>query len=141
MNYYLDDDYRKKCRKDLVQFFYDILKRANFPDNITAFTIKALHLVFPFVAFVIFLFAPLKFTLILLPMLVFFMLLFIYLKGCFVSHLEYKLCPTDFINIMDPYLVIFGWPVNEENRHAITYMLMCAYFALVFPIIYLRFIY
>lgn len=141
MNNYLDDEYRKNCRKVLVQFCYDILQKANLPDNITAFTIKALHLVFPFVAFVVFLFAPFKLTMVLLPMLLFFIALFVYLKGCFVSHLEYKLCPTDFINIMDPYLAVLGWPINDENRHTITYILMCIYFIFVVSIIYYRFIY
>ncbi len=135
---YFDVECRKKYRKQLVNWLYEILKRTNYPSDILAFVIKAWHFVAPYLCMLIFIFAPIHLAVMLIPLLILYMMMFFYLKGCFVSHLEYKLCPSNAINIMDPYLVLVGWPINDENRHYITHVLIFVYFLFVLPILYVR---
>mgnify|MGYP001195661257 FL=1 len=138
MNKYFDIEYRKKCRKSLVYSIYDYIINTNYPPHICGFVIKACHFTIPYIFILITMLAPVTIGIILtiLSMITFGM--FLYLKGCFVSHLEYKLDNTNFINIMDPYLVILGWDINEVNRYNLTLYLLSLYFILMFTILYLR---
>ena len=49
----------------------------------------------------IYVFAPLSLTYVVFCILFGFMFLYIYLQGCFITHLEYKLNKKNFINIID----------------------------------------
>ena len=109
MTDYFDIEYRKKCRKRLVEYLYDLLIRTNIPHPILAFVLKSCHFLISYI----------------IALLVF-------------SQLEYKLHDKDFINIVDPYLAIVGWDINDENRYTITMYIVCFYFAILFSILYWR---
>ena len=98
MDKYLNESYRKGCRKCLVNSIYNFLIKTKYPKNYLAFMIKSWHYTFPYMTMFVFLFAPLWMGFILTLVLFIFTILYIYLKGCFVSHLEYKLCKKNFIN-------------------------------------------
>ena len=85
------------------------------------------------------LFAPLWLGIVALVVSLLFWCLFTYLNGCFLSNIEYKLDSDRFINIIDPYLVMFGYPMNDENRYSGTIYLVYLYFAILFSILYIRF--
>jgi hypothetical protein len=137
MNYF-DITYRKNLRKELVNMIYNQLIKTGYPPNILAFIIKAYHLTIPFITIVIYLFAPLQLSYILCGVLFIFLILYIYLQGCFISHLEYKLHNKDFINIADPMLVLFNYPINKENQYLATLYATIIYFIIVFFILYMR---
>jgi len=103
--------------------------------------IKSLHFTFPFMTYFIYVFAPLSLTYVVFCILFGFMFLYIYLQGCFITHLEYKLNKKNFINIIDPYLIFFNYPLDKESRYWGTLMVVLAYFISVSPILYIRFIY
>jgi hypothetical protein len=149
MNTLFDMEYRKKYRKQLVNYLYDKILDTSYPPNISAFVVKAIHFMIPYIVYIICLFAPLWLGIVALVVsLLFWGLfivsllfwgLFIYLNGCFLSNIEYKLDSERFINIIDPYLVMFGYPINDENRYSGTIYLVYLYFAIVFSILYIRF--
>lgn len=64
---------------------------------------------------------------------------FIYLKGCFISSVEYKLDSDNFINIVDPCLVICGYPVTDISRYTAAQYIATLHFVIVFVILYFRF--
>jgi len=138
LNKYLNESYRKECRKYLVNSIYNFLRKTKYPKNYLAFMIKSWHYTFPYMTMFVFLFAPLWMGCILTFVLFMFTILYIYLKGCFVSHLEYKLCKKNFINIIDPYLITMNYPINNETRYTGTLIVVLMYFGVVISILYNR---
>ena len=135
---YFEDTYRRNCRKELANYIYQKIDDAPYPNHICAFVIKAIHLITPQLTYLIYLFAPLGLGMFTLILSLLSWTLFIYLKGCFVSNIEYKLNSDHFVNIVDPYLVIFGYPVNSETRYDVTVYLVMFYFITSFIILYIR---
>ena len=131
---------RKLQRRNLVNFIIKILNKTNISNKIWAFIIKAWHFTFPWYLF-IFVFIPgnYNFCLFCYLFLVFFLFLYIYLHGCFISHIEYKLYDKKFVNIIDPYLALFGFPFNNETRFYGTFAVAFAYFLVVSIVLYFRF--
>ncbi len=137
---YFDITYRKKLRAKLVNTIYDRLIKTNYPPKLMAFMIKAHHFTFPLATYFIYLFAPLYLTYFVYAFLLVFLVLYMYLKGCFISHLEYKLYNKDFINIADPILALFDYPINKDNQYLATLYATNIYFILAFLILYIRII-
>jgi hypothetical protein len=139
MTDYFDIEYRKKCRKKLVDSIYGYLTtNTKVPHRIWAFVIKSCHFLISYVIVLLTLFAPLPIGFIMTGLSIITFGLFFYFKGCFVSQLEYKLHDKDFINIVDPYLTVVGWDINDENRYTITMYVVYLYFAILFSILYWR---
>jgi hypothetical protein len=138
MNTFFNMEYRKKYRKQIVTYLYEKIIDTAYPPNIAAFVIKTFHFVIPYIVYIICLFAPIWLGIFALVISLLFWGLFLYLNGCFLSNLEYKLDSERFINIIDPYLVMFGYPMNDENRYNGTSYLVYLYFAIVFSILYIR---
>jgi hypothetical protein len=59
MNTLFDMEYRKKYRKQLVNYLYDKILDTSYPPNISAFVVKAIHFMIPYIVYIICLFAPL----------------------------------------------------------------------------------
>jgi hypothetical protein len=133
-----DIKYRKKCRKRLVEYLYGLLIRTNIPYPILAFVLKATHFFISYFILLLVIFMPLPVCFLLTCLSILTFGLFLYFKGCFLSQLEYKLDDKDFINIVDLYLAIVGWDINEENRYTITMYVVYLYFATLFSILYWR---
>ena len=138
MTDYFDIEYRKKCRKKLVEYLYELLIRTNISHPILAFVLKSCHFLISYIIILLVVFAPLPIGLLFTGLSIITFGLFFYFKGCFVSQLEYKLHDKDFINIVDPYLAIVGWEINDENRYTITIYIVYLYFATLFSILYWR---
>ena len=137
MNYF-DITYRKNLRKNLVNMIYNQLIKTNYPPHIMAFVIKAHHFSFPLATYFIFLFAPLYLIYIVYAVILIFFILYIYLQGCFISHLEYKLHNKDFINIADPILALFDYPINKDNQYLATLYATIIYITSAIIIVYMR---
>jgi hypothetical protein len=138
MEKYFDDSYRKKHKKNIVNYFYHKIDESSYPNHICAFVIKMVHFITPFLSYVVYAFAPLWLAMFTLVGSILSWLLFIYFKGCFVSNIEYKLDSNNFVNIIDPYLVILGYPVNPETRYDGTVYLVMLYFMTSFILLYIR---
>jgi len=138
---FLSLENRKKQRRTIVNYIYYILNKSSCSNKLWAFMIKSWHFTFPWYLFV-FIFIPGKFNscLFCYCFLAFFVLLYIYLHGCFITHLEYKLYSKNFINIVDPYLIIlFNQPCNNITRFYGTFVIAIIYFIVVTIILYYRF--
>ncbi len=135
---YFEESYRKECRKRLVEFMYNYLRQTKYPTNILAFMIKSCHFTIGYMSFFILLFAPIRIGMIIILLSLFFVGLFFYLKGCFVSHLEYKLNSKDFINIIDPYLITMNYDITNENRYIGTSIIASMYFFITIFIFFYR---
>jgi hypothetical protein len=122
----------------LVNYLYKKFQNTNTPPHIWAFVIKAIHFTIGYFTNLIYIFAPLGFSIFTLVVSLCFWSLFLYLKGCFLSNIEYKLDKHNFINIIDPYLVMFNYPINDETRHTGTWYIVSIYFSFAFAIIYFR---
>jgi len=136
---FLSLENRKYQRKCLVEFIFKYFNNINYPNKILAFIIKSIHFTFPFFFIFIFLSASLHYCILYYCVMLFFLLLYIYLNGCFVTHLEYKLYSKHFINIIDPYLALVGYPFNKHTRFYGSFVVAFIYFFIVSIIIYWRF--
>ena len=131
---------RKLQRSQFVNFIIKILNKTNISNKVWAFMIKAWHFTFPWYLF-IFVFIPgnYNFCLYNYIFLIFFLLLFLYFNGCFISHLEYKLYNKKYVNIIDPYLALFNLPFNKKTRFYGIFAVAFAYFLVVSIVLYFRF--
>ena len=139
MDKYFEDSYRRNCRKDLANYFYQNINDPTGQYNhIWAFVIKSFHFTVPIYACLIYLCGPLWLGLFTLVLSICSWCLFMYLKGCFVSNVEYKLNSDNFINIIDPYLVMCGYPITVETRYNGTQYIVLIHFIIAFAILYFR---
>ena len=138
MSFMFNEKYRRNKRRELVNDLYDKLEGTGVPHNILAFVLKAIHFTMCYFTLLIYLFAPLGISIITLIISIGVWCMFIYTSGCFLSNLEYKLDSRDFINIIDPYLSIANYPINDKTRHTWTWYLVMLYFTISIAIIYIR---
>lgn len=129
---------RKQFRKKIVTFLYDLIKISKVNENVISYVIKSWHFVFPYMSFLIYMCAPLAIGSILLIILLLFWGLFLYLEGCFLSYLEFKLHKESYVNVMDPYLLLSGLELTNENRYNMTIIIVNFYFFISFLIFYIR---
>ena len=73
--------------------------------------------------------------------------LFIYLRGCCLSHLEKRICADD-INIVDAWLELSGITIDyndrallNQQRYKATFLIARKYLFIIFVLYYYRFIY
>jgi hypothetical protein len=139
MDKYFEDSYRRNCRKDMANYFYQNINDPTGQYNhMWAFVIKAFHFTVPIYACLIYLCGPIWLGLFTLVLSICSWSLFMYLKGCFLSNVEYKLNSDNFINIIDPYLVMCGYPITEETRYNGTQYIVLIHFIIAFAILYFR---
>lgn len=119
---------RKKQRAYLVKYIYKHLKNTKIPKEILAFTIKSLHFSIFNLIIILCFYGPKFLALSGIIFSAMFVPLYIYFDGCFVSILEYKLLKKNFVNVIDPYLVLIGYEINEPNRRFFTIILVIWYF-------------
>lgn len=135
-----DKEYRTSQRKNLVKYIFDILDNTQCPNKIWAFIIKSLHFTLPiYLFFFVFILASKNLCIFCYLFLVFFLLLYIYLQGCFISSLEYKLYSKNFINIIDPYIMLFNYKITNDNRFYGTFTIAFTYFLVVSIVLFYRF--
>jgi len=138
MDNYFDDSYRRARRKEVVSYLYKKISGTGASHRILAFVVKAIHFTIAYFTLFIYAFAPFNFSIFTLVISIGFWCMFMYLKGCFLSNVEYKLDSQDFVNIIDPYLVMFNYPINDETRHTWTWYMVTLYFSISFITIYIR---
>jgi len=137
---FLSLESRKNQRRILVNYIYNILNESSCPNKLWAFMIKAWHFTFPWYLFgFVFIAASFNACLFCYCFLIFFVVLYIYFHGCFITHLEYKLYSKKFVNIVDPYLVVFNQSRNNTTRFYGTFAVALAYFIVVTILLYYRF--
>ena len=139
MTDYFSVEYRKSCRKYLVDKLYTYLNESTISNQIWAFFIKMVHFLVPHILLYITLYASITFGIILSIITVFIFCMFFYLQGCFLSQVEYKLHNNDFVNVVDIYLAMLGWDITKETRKTITIYLILVYHVIIFTILYIRF--
>ena len=139
MTDYFSIEYRKSCRKYLVDKLYTYLNESTISNHIWAFFIKMVHFSVPHILLYITLYASFTFGIILSIISVFVFCMFFYLHGCFLSQVEYKLNNNEFVNVVDIYLAMLGWDITKETRQTITIYLILVYHVIIFTILYIRF--
>jgi len=135
-----DHEYRVELRKKLVNYLISYLDTTRPNNKVLAFVIKAFHFMIPWITFYFFLFGSYCIFITCYVVLLFFVVLYIYLNGCFISHLEYKLYSKNFVNIIDPYLIILRQDLNKTTRFYGTFLIAFIYFIIISLIFYFRFL-
>tara|TARA_Y100000768_G_scaffold388516_1_gene384896 strand:+ start:968 stop:1414 length:447 start_codon:yes stop_codon:yes gene_type:complete len=139
--YIFSSEYRNGLKKRLVNYLYDYylsIKNDKYSDDLVAFTIKCFHMIHP-VNCLLFIFMGSKVLAISTFISVLFVLLmFIYLNGCFLSSLEYKINKQD-ITIADPIIMLCNDEITPKNRIFYSIFTISLYIFLAFLIILYRF--
>ena len=124
-------EFRREKRRELTFFIMEYINYYKMPHHVIEFVIKSFHFQHIFLSFVSLLILPKSaFINIFFASLTLF-ILFFYLDGCVLSNVEYKLCKNKkrFINIIDPFLYIFGKEINTNNRYFYTLYFSLLYFS------------
>lgn len=130
----------KIIRTRLVDGMLCNMRSTGLPDKLSGFLLKSLHFHTPWYFLILFLLLPIKFATIALIPLLASLALFLYLRGCFLSIVEYKLSHDD-TNIIDPYIAFCDQEINDENRYKYTLGVSGLYFIVVGIILTVRYIY
>ena len=131
---------RIKQRTDLVNCIHKYLKdNTKVPKEVLAFMIKCWHCSIFYIVIVLCLFGPKILGLTGLFISGFFVPLYFYFDGCFISFLEHKLLKKKFVNVIDPYLALFGYDITDSNRIFITPLVVGTYFIFTIFILLYRF--
>lgn len=131
------EDKRRQLRKRFVEKTINTLRMIGLPDKITGFLLKTMHFHTPWYFLLFFLLFPKPLAVLALVPMLHALFLFFFLKGCFLTIVEYKLCGDD-TNIIDPYIILTDAEVNATNRYNYTLIIAIIYFIIVFIILYLR---
>jgi hypothetical protein len=133
----MDIPIHKTIRKMLVNDCINNLRKSGLPDKTLGFLLKSLHFHTPWYHMIYFMVLPKPFALLaLIPLLMAFVL-FMYLDGCFLTIVEYKLCQND-LNIIDPYILLGGDEITPTTRYWYTMAIAIIYFIIAFLILYFR---
>lgn len=130
--------YRKELRSKLVVGLLNYVRGSGLPDKLTGFLLKAFHFHIPWYFLLLFILLPLDLAIISLIPLLIALFFFLYLRGCFLTIVEFKLCQDD-TNIIDPYILICNGEINEDNRYKYTLGVAGIYFAVILLILYIRY--
>jgi hypothetical protein len=131
---------RIKQRTQLVNCIHKYLKHnTKVPKEVLAFMIKCWHCSIFYIVIVLCLFAPKFLGILGLSISAFFVPLYVYFDGCFISFLEHKILKKNFVNVIDPYLGLFGYDINDSNRIFITPLVVGTYFIFTIFILLYRF--
>lgn len=134
-------DFRKDLKNRIVNNLFHLYKKyksEKYTDELLGFIIKSTHLHIPNYCLLIIIFAPMNLAIYTFMCILFVMLLYIYLDGCFLSSLEYKI-DNKRVTIADPYIVLCNDIINYKNRILYTIIFIILYVLLSIIIIYLRF--
>jgi len=130
--------HRKQLRDKLVLGLLNHIRGSGMPDKISGFLLKSLHFHIPWYFLLLFLLLPFDLACYSLVPLLISLSLFLYLRGCFLTIVEFKLGQED-TNIIDPYIVFCKDEINEETRYKYTLGVAAMYFSLVALILITRY--
>ena len=133
----LFSEIRRMCRHRLADMVVTMIRRTNLGDEIGGFILKVWHFNAPWALVTNAALLPRFGALLSLFTMLIALGLSILLGGCFLSEAEHKLGCDD-LNVVDPYIRIFGESINVQTRYDFT--VFGAYFAcvLVISILHLR---
>lgn len=129
---------RKRQREKLAEWIIKLVRSTGIPDQVAAFVVKALHYTLPYYLSMSSMFLPLFMTRFLLFMPIVFILLFVYMHGCVISVVEYRLNKNDPVNVIDPILCALGMDINNENRYDMTLFANCLFFFFMLVVYFIR---
>ena len=116
--YIFSKEYRKQVKKNMVDWLfekYKEMKNDKYSDDLMVFCIKAGHMYHPITCLLIMWLAPYWFAMFTFLTIIGVLIMFVYLNGCFLSTLEYKINNLD-VTIADPIIMLFGGDITYANR-------------------------
>ena len=131
--------YRKLLRNKMVTGMLNYMRGSGLPDKLNGFLLKSLHFHIPWYFLLLFILLPLDMAIYALIPLLISLGFFLYLRGCFLTIVEYKLCHDD-TNIIDPYIIACDEEINNESRYRYTLGVASIYFIIVALILTVRYI-
>jgi hypothetical protein len=138
-----DIKYRKKLRNRLVNELTTLLKELPIPNNIISFVIKSTHFHIPMYFFIGFILLPKTLAVLSLVPLIICLILFLYFDGCFLTMIEQNLYnksnKENDINIIDPFISLFGSEIDKKTQYNYTLAICITYFIVVTLVLYTRY--
>ena len=129
---------KKIIRNKIVDFTIYCLRKTGLPDKMLGFLLKTQHFSTPLYFSILYLLLPIRLAFLALCPLFICVFLFLYLDGCFLSIVEYKLTNNKDNNIIDPYILFFGDEISVDTRYWYTLAVSFVYFVYVFLLLYVR---
>ena len=139
--YIFSSQYRKHIKHKLVNALYDFYQQHKvdrYSDDLVAFFIKACHMYHPITCTLLICFAPKWLALTTYFSVIGVILLFLYIDGCFLSMLEYKINRMD-VNIADVIIMLFKDDITPANRITYSILSFLVYMILTSVILLCRF--
>ena len=126
-------EYRRAVKQKLVNKLYEIYQNRRDPrysDDLQVFVMKSLHMHHPINCMLIMWLGPKWAAMMTYWTIIWVLVMFVYMYGCFLSSLEYKINKLD-ITIADPVIMLFGGDITPANRvgYSITTIVIYLIFA------------
>jgi hypothetical protein len=148
------DEYRKVVKNDIAEFFFQKYKNKKIESNnkysseLILFNMKSWHMHCPVYIMIAISILPFPFAIACYIALLMVFILFIYLKGCFLSLTEMKINKENWveqdslpleINIIDPLIMYCNAEINKTNRNKYSIYLVLPYIIVATLIMKYRF--
>lgn len=134
-------EYRKAVKQKLVNKLYEIYQNRRDPrysDDLQVFVMKSLHMHHPINCMLIMWLAPKWAAMFTYWTIICVLIMFIYLYGCFLSSLEYKINKLD-VTIADPVIMLFGGDITPANRVSYSITTIVIYLLIATSLLLYRF--
>ena len=125
-------------RKKIINKIEKILNSCGLDKKYIGNMIRGIHIAMPINTLIFVMFAPKIFVWLNILFYIIIIFCFIIFNGCILSILETKYLKDEY-NIMDPFLCIMNYEINNTNRMQITYTLIILFSFCLFIIYNIRY--
>ena len=131
---------KKELISKLLKYIEKFSKITGLSNKSIGTFIRTFHLTSPFFIIFVTIHAPDLYVLFFGLFYLGVILMFIFLKGCFLSRIEMELLNDDFF-VTDPFLEILRIEINNKNRLQLTYIVGAVFLIFYLLLLYIRYFY
>lgn len=134
-------EYRTSVKRNIVNKMLELYhkhKNPKYSDDLYVFVIKSLHMYHPITCMLIMSLGSKWLAMQTFYSIIGVFALFLYLNGCFLTSLEYKINELD-VTIADPIIMLFGGDINAKNRVVYSVTTIVIYLLVAAFVLFYRF--
>ena len=128
-------NYKIIIRNNLVEKILNLVSLVKMPNHVKSFVIKSFHFHAPLYFLLLVILLEYQYALYCIFFMLIIFMMFLFLDGCILSIVEYKLDNNKYVNIIDPILHLFEIETTNLNRYYGTIITLIVYFIVVIYIL------
>jgi hypothetical protein len=143
----LEKEEKRERRKKIVEYILKQIRKSEFPDRLSGFLLRCLHLHLPIYLLLMILYFPLIIANIVIVISILILIGYIYYGGCILTSVEKELCKGEesiedivYITIVDPFILLNNEKISNETRKGYTIIVQTSWIITMIFIYFTRII-